>query len=58
LIAARKVDLYGRIGLHMGKSNLASGPTEVMDFINGAELSEGGLVGEEKKAVLLQRPGV
>jgi hypothetical protein len=42
----------------MGKSNLASGPTEVMDFINGAELSEGGLVGEEKKAVLLQRPGV
>ena len=42
LIAARKVDLYGRIGLHMGKSNLASGPAEVMDFINGAELSEGG----------------
>ncbi len=42
LIAARKVDLYGRIGLNMGKSNLASGPAEVMDFINGAELSEGG----------------
>jgi acyl-CoA hydrolase/GNAT superfamily N-acetyltransferase len=42
LIAARKVDLYGRIGLNMGKGNLASGPAEVMDFINGAELSEGG----------------
>ncbi len=42
LIAARKVDLYGRIGLNMGKGNLDSGPAEVMDFINGAELSEGG----------------
>jgi acyl-CoA hydrolase/GNAT superfamily N-acetyltransferase len=42
LIAARKVDLYGRIGLNMAKGNLDSGPAEVMDFINGAELSEGG----------------
>jgi len=53
LIAARKVDLYGRIGLHMGKSNLASGPAEVMAFINGAELSEGRLVGEEKKGRII-----
>ncbi|UCD82977.1 MAG: GNAT family N-acetyltransferase, partial [Desulfobacterales bacterium] len=37
--AARKVDLHGRIGLHTGKGNVASGPAEVMDFLNGAELS-------------------
>ena len=42
VVAARKVDLYGRIGLYIGKGNVASGPAEVMDFISGAELSEGG----------------
>jgi acyl-CoA hydrolase/GNAT superfamily N-acetyltransferase len=42
VVAARKVDLYGRIGLYVGKGNVASGPAEVMDFISGAELSEGG----------------
>ena len=42
IVAARKVDLYGRIGLHIGKGNVASGPAEVMDFLNGAELSQGG----------------
>jgi acyl-CoA hydrolase/GNAT superfamily N-acetyltransferase len=42
VVAARKVDLYGRIGLYIGKGNVASGPAEVMDFLYGAELSEGG----------------
>ncbi len=42
VVAARKVDLYGRIGLYTGKGNVATGPAEVMDFLNGAELSEGG----------------
>ena len=42
VVAARKVDLYGRIGLYIGKGNVASGPAEVMDFLNGAELSDGG----------------
>ncbi len=42
IVAARKVDLYGRIGLHTGKGIVAAGPAEVMDFLNGAELSEGG----------------
>ena len=42
VVAARKVDLYGRIGLYIGKGNVASGPAEVMDFLHGAELSEGG----------------
>jgi len=42
VVAARKVDLYGRIGLYTGKGTVASGPAEVMDFISGAELSEGG----------------
>jgi len=42
VVAARKVDLYGRIGLYTGKGNVAAGPAEVMDFLSGAELSEGG----------------
>lgn len=42
IVAARKVDLYGRIGLSAGKGNVAFGPAEVMDFLSGAELSEGG----------------
>ncbi len=42
VVAAKKVDLRGRIGLHAGKGNVATGPAEVMDFINGAELSDGG----------------
>jgi RimJ/RimL family protein N-acetyltransferase len=39
---AKTVDLYGRIGLFSGKGNVASGPAEVMDFLTGTELSEGG----------------
>jgi acyl-CoA hydrolase len=42
VVAAKKVDLCGRIGLHIGKGNVATGPAEVMDFLNGAELSPGG----------------
>jgi acyl-CoA hydrolase/GNAT superfamily N-acetyltransferase len=42
VINARKVDLSGRVGLHLGKGQVASGPAEVMDFFSGAELSEGG----------------
>ena len=42
VVAARKVDLSGRMGLYSGKGNVAAGPAEVMDFLNGAELSDGG----------------
>lgn len=42
IVCARKVDLYGRIGLFVGKGNIATGPAEIMDFSKGAELSEGG----------------
>ena len=42
IIAARKIDLYGRVGLYVGKGNVATGPSEVLDFFNGAELSEKG----------------
>jgi acyl-CoA hydrolase/GNAT superfamily N-acetyltransferase len=42
VIAARKIDLYGRVGLHLGKGNVATGPSEVMDFFQGAAMSEGG----------------
>jgi len=43
LLPARKVDLSGNIALHFGKGNVAAGPGEVMDFSNGAEISEGGM---------------
>jgi acyl-CoA hydrolase/RimJ/RimL family protein N-acetyltransferase len=43
LIPARKVDLTGRIALHTGKGNVAAGPGEAMNLVNGAELSHGGI---------------
>jgi acyl-CoA hydrolase/GNAT superfamily N-acetyltransferase len=43
VLPARKVDLSGRIALHFGKGNVAAGPGEAMDFVNGAENSPGGL---------------
>jgi acyl-CoA hydrolase/GNAT superfamily N-acetyltransferase len=39
---ARKVDLSGCIALHMGEGTVTSGPGQVMDFLNGAEISPGG----------------
>ncbi len=42
IVMARRVDLCGRIGLYTGKGIVAAGPAEVMDFLNGTELSEGG----------------
>jgi acyl-CoA hydrolase/RimJ/RimL family protein N-acetyltransferase len=41
---ARRVDLSGRIALHVGKGNVVGRPGEVMDFFNGAEMSAGGRV--------------
>lgn len=43
ILPARKVDLSGRIALHIGKGNVTAGPGEAMDFFNGAEISRGGL---------------
>jgi acyl-CoA hydrolase/RimJ/RimL family protein N-acetyltransferase len=42
VLQARKVDLSGKIALHAGKGNLAVGPGEVADSLNGAEISKGG----------------
>jgi acyl-CoA hydrolase/RimJ/RimL family protein N-acetyltransferase len=42
VLPARKVDLTGRVALHTGKGNVAAGPGEATDFVNGAELSRGG----------------
>ena len=42
IIHARKIDLSGRIALHTGKGNIASGPAEVIDYFSGANISEGG----------------
>ncbi|MDQ7785559.1 MAG: GNAT family N-acetyltransferase [Desulfomonilaceae bacterium] len=43
VIPARKVDITGRIAFHVGKGNVSAGPGETMDFLNGAEMSRGGL---------------
>jgi acyl-CoA hydrolase/GNAT superfamily N-acetyltransferase len=43
VLPARKVDLSGRIALHFGRGNVAAGPGEAVDFVNGAEISPGGL---------------
>ena len=42
VLPAREIDLSGRITLHTGKGNVGSGPSEVVDFFNGALISEGG----------------
>ena len=42
IIEAKKVDLYGRVGLQVGDGNVATGPSEILDFFNGAELSDRG----------------
>ncbi|HSM89545.1 MAG TPA: acetyl-CoA hydrolase/transferase C-terminal domain-containing protein, partial [Desulfobacterales bacterium] len=42
VIAARRIDLYGRVGLHVGKGNVATGPSEIVDFFAGSALSEKG----------------
>jgi acyl-CoA hydrolase len=43
VLPARKVDLSGRIALHIGKGNIAAGPGEAADMVNGAEMSRGGI---------------
>jgi acyl-CoA hydrolase len=43
VIPSRKVDITGRIAFHTGKGNVSAGPGETMDFLNGAEMSPGGL---------------
>jgi acyl-CoA hydrolase/GNAT superfamily N-acetyltransferase len=43
VLSARKVDLTGTIVLHVGMGSVTATPGDVLDFINGAELSQGGL---------------
>jgi acyl-CoA hydrolase/GNAT superfamily N-acetyltransferase len=42
IISARRVDITGRVALHTGLGNVASGPAEVLAFLSGAHISEGG----------------
>lgn len=42
IFPARKIDLSGRIALQIGKGNIATGPAEVRDLVNGAEISQRG----------------
>ncbi|MFH1489103.1 MAG: GNAT family N-acetyltransferase, partial [Pseudomonadota bacterium] len=44
ILPARKVDVSGRVALHFGKGNVIAGPGEAMDYIIGANLSEGGRI--------------
>jgi acyl-CoA hydrolase/GNAT superfamily N-acetyltransferase len=42
VLPAHKVDLAGSIAMPIGEGNIATVSAEVLDFINGAELSAGG----------------
>jgi len=42
ILPARKVDLSGRVALHIGKGNVTAGPGDTMDHLNSAEISDGG----------------
>lgn len=42
IVAGQKVDLTGRVALHTGLGNIAAGSSEVLAFINGAQISDGG----------------
>lgn len=42
IVNIRKIDLTGDIALHVGKGNVATDTAEVIDFINGAEISADG----------------
>jgi acyl-CoA hydrolase len=42
IIPALRADITGRIALHTGLGNVASGPAEALAFLNGAQISEGG----------------
>jgi RimJ/RimL family protein N-acetyltransferase len=42
VLPAREIDLSGRLTLHTGTGNVGSGPSEMVDFFNGALTSKGG----------------
>ncbi len=42
IVSIRKVDLTGGIALHVGKGTVTTDTAEVIDFVNGAEISYGG----------------
>jgi acyl-CoA hydrolase/RimJ/RimL family protein N-acetyltransferase len=42
IVNIRKIDLTGGISLHVGKGNVTTDSAEVIDFVNGAEISYGG----------------
>ena len=42
IMPGRRVDLSGRVAMPIGKGNVTSGPGQLSDFFNGAELSPGG----------------
>jgi acyl-CoA hydrolase len=42
IIHVRKVDLTGRIVLHTNKGNIPAGPVDIIDFLNGSEMSRAG----------------
>jgi len=43
VMPARKVDISGRIALHIGTGTVTAGPGDVVDLFHGAGLSQGGI---------------
>jgi len=42
ILPVRRVDLSGRVALHNSAANVSAGPGQIADFLNGAEISQGG----------------
>ena len=43
ILPARKADITGSIALHVGKGTVTAGPGDIIDLMQGAEISPGGL---------------
>ncbi|WDP90599.1 MAG: GNAT family N-acetyltransferase [Desulfobacter sp.] len=42
VLPVRRVDLSGRVALHSSSANISAGPGQIVDILNGAEISQGG----------------
>ena len=42
VLPVRRVDLHGRVALHSSSANISAGPGQIVDVLNGAEISPGG----------------
>jgi len=42
VLPVRRVDLHGRVALHSSSANISAGPGQIVDVLNGSEISPGG----------------